>query len=91
MATSNGQQLHNDMETLRHDLTQLRGDIASMMGNLTKAGKSEALELRDKAKDVGKRAADATESQIKERPFLAVLVVFLVGLVLGKLIDARRG
>lgn len=83
---SNGQ-IHNEMDSIRADLSQLRTDLATIMGNLADAGKVESADLQDKAREVGKRAADITEAQIRERPLLSVFVVFLVGLILGKILE----
>ena len=83
------------LDEIRKDMSRLRDDLNSALRQIVDTGeehhylRDKASALAEKTKEVGKRAIDATETQIKERPFLSVLVVFLIGLVLGKLLDQR--
>jgi ElaB/YqjD/DUF883 family membrane-anchored ribosome-binding protein len=86
---ANNGELHQDLDAIRTDLAQLRSDLSTAMRGMMDAGKEKAGDLRDKAVDTGKRAIEATETQIKERPFLSILVVFLIGILLGKMFDQR--
>lgn len=78
-----------ELEALRQDMSKLRTDLSSVIRSLMDEGKTRAGAMATRAKETGKRAVEATEEQIKERPFLSILVVFLVGLILGKLFDQK--
>ncbi len=82
-------EIRSDMSSLRDDLTQALRQLTNDDEGTTGRVREAAAALRDKSKDLGKRAIDSTETQIKERPFLSILVVFLIGLVLGKVLDQR--
>lgn len=86
---ANNGEAQRDIDALRQDMATLRHDLSSVLDHVIDDSKEKSRELRDKAKDAGKRAMDATESQIKERPFLSVLMVFVIGMILGKMLDQR--
>ena len=44
----------------------------------------------NKGKEKGKIAADKVEGQIHDRPFIAVLITFAFGLIIGSLLFWRR-
>ncbi len=83
---NNGQQ---SIEAIRDDMSQLREDLNGAIKVLMDSGKSKASAVKDKSVEAGRRAIDATETQIKERPFLSIMIVFLVGILLGKMFDQR--
>ncbi|MEQ9619436.1 MAG: hypothetical protein RIG61_09715 [Deltaproteobacteria bacterium] len=92
------EKLSQDIETLREDVTKLRSDLSQLGKNLVERGKNETDAARDKvleelkyelqaARHKGRETVESVESQIQEKPFVSLLIAFLVGLVLGKLFD----
>ena len=90
--------METDLATLQADIQQLRADFAKMttdIGNAAANGYSQASgkaqesaekmwgEMRQKAQQVG--------HEIEERPFASALAAFSTGLLLGMLLNARRG
>ena len=90
--------LQPDLATLQADLQQLRADFAKItadMRSFANSGMSQASgkaqesaekmwgEMRQKAQQVGR--------EIEERPFASALAAFSTGLLLGMLLNARRG
>jgi len=90
--------LQPDLATLQADLQQLRADFAKMTADVrsvANSGMSQASgkaqesaekmwgEMRQKAQQVGR--------EIEERPFASALAAFSTGLLLGMLLNARRG
>lgn len=84
----------SDTEQLRADLDQIQKDVAALTETLKNLGADRGQE----GLDAVKRAAAATESQVKaavksvedqvsERPFPSVLVAFGLGFLIGKLLD----
>jgi ElaB/YqjD/DUF883 family membrane-anchored ribosome-binding protein len=76
----------------------LRDDIAKLTKAVTDQQKNKVSSLRDEvvregnealayARQQGDKAAKDVEGKINERPFLSVVVMFLVGLLVGKLLD----
>jgi ElaB/YqjD/DUF883 family membrane-anchored ribosome-binding protein len=90
--------IENDFSALQADIAQLRVDFAKMttdMRNIASNGVAQASgkaqesaekmwgEVRQKAQQVGQ--------EIEERPFASALAAFSTGLLLGMLLNARRG
>jgi ElaB/YqjD/DUF883 family membrane-anchored ribosome-binding protein len=85
MATQNGElggvtggggaSLRTDYEALKSDLSAMREDIEQILGGIKREGKDRASKVMDRA-----------GTTIKERPLIALLVVFFVGLVLGRMV-----
>jgi ElaB/YqjD/DUF883 family membrane-anchored ribosome-binding protein len=90
--------IENDFSALQADIAQLRADFAKMttdVRNIASNGVAQASgkaqesaekmwgEVRQKAQQVGQ--------EIEERPFASALAAFSTGLLLGMLLNARRG
>ena len=90
--------IETDLTTLQADIAQLRADFAKIttdMRNMASSGMAQAKgqaqdsaekmwsEVRQKAQQVG--------HEIEERPFASALAAFSTGLILGMLLNARRG
>jgi ElaB/YqjD/DUF883 family membrane-anchored ribosome-binding protein len=94
MAASN----EPDLATLQADLRQLRTDFAKMttdMRNIASNGVTQAggkaQESAEKMWGEVRRQAHSVSQEIEERPFASALAAFATGLVLGMLVNARRG
>lgn len=92
--------LDKDIENLKDNMTKLREDLTQISQTLLEKGKSETEVAKDRlieelkyeldvAKAKGKKTVESVESQIQEKPFMSLLIAFIVGLVLGKLFDRR--
>ena len=87
-----------DLATLQADIRQLRADFAKMaadMRGLANSGytqaKGQAQESAEKIWDEMRHQAESVSREIEERPFASALVSFATGLVLGMLLNGRRG
>lgn len=72
---TNGETVQEDVIALKDDLAALRASMQHLVENVIKTGKGTA-----------GNAVKVTKETIKERPFMAVIVMFLLGLLLGKLV-----
>ena len=92
--------LDQDIENLKDNVAKLRADLSQITQTLLEKGKSETEVAKDRlieelkyeleaAKAKGKETVETVESQIQEKPFMSLLIAFIVGLVLGKLFDRR--
>ncbi len=87
-----------DLATLQGDIQQLRADFAKMtatmrdmsVGGISKAGERAQLSAEKMWGEV-KRQAEQVGHEIEERPFTSALAAFSTGLILGMLLNARRG
>jgi ElaB/YqjD/DUF883 family membrane-anchored ribosome-binding protein len=90
--------IDQDMTTLQADIQQLRADFAKMttdMRSIASNGmaqaKGQAQESAEKVWDEVRQKAQQVGQEIEERPFASALVAFSSGLILGMLLNARRG
>jgi ElaB/YqjD/DUF883 family membrane-anchored ribosome-binding protein len=90
--------MDTDLSTLQADIQQLRADFAKMttdMRNMASNGYAQASgkaqESAEKVWDEVRRQAQNVGQEIEERPFASALVSFATGLVLGMLLNTRRG
>ncbi len=79
MAT-NGTSHEPDLDQLKRSLGTLQADVAQLMQTLL-GEKEHAL---TEAARSGKRALESTEAGIRQRPFIALLLAFVVGLLFGR-------
>lgn len=95
-------QVKQDLQDLREDLTQLTKTVSegqkSNINSLRDEIRRESLDVLGqvrqrgdealrRAKDAGDRTVDDVESRIEERPFLSIILMFLAGVLVGKLFD----
>ncbi len=64
-------------------IDQLRQSGDEALSRATKAG-SQAV---DRAAQAGSHAVESVEHKIEERPFLSIILMFLAGIVVGKMLD----
>lgn len=79
-----------DLSSVKEDLAILREDLQHVLEQVLETGKERGSALKDKFMETGRKVAEPAEHAIRERPLVSILVIFLVGLVLGKLMDLRR-
>lgn len=95
-------QVKQDLQQLREDLAKLtravtegqKSNISSLRDEIRKESRQAFDQVKEKgnealhrAKDAGDKAIHEVEHKIEERPFLSVLIMFLVGVLVGKLLD----
>ena len=90
--------METDLATLQADMQQLRADFAKMttdMRNMASNGYSQASgkaqESAEKMWGEVRRQAHNVTQEIEERPFASALASFATGVILGMLLNARRG
>jgi hypothetical protein len=52
-------------------------------------GKSETIDAKEKFLEQGRRTREAVEKKIEERPIIVILAAFILGFVLGKLLERK--
>ena len=90
--------MDNDLATLQADIQQLRTDFSKMTTDMrtiasnrvSEAG-GAAQQSAEKVWDEVRRQAQNVTQEIEERPFASALVSFASGLLLGMLLNGRRG
>jgi ElaB/YqjD/DUF883 family membrane-anchored ribosome-binding protein len=92
--------LGKDVDTLKEDISRLKDDLASIAETLLEKGKVETDAAKEKlgerfgdeleaARVKGKEQMESIEDQIREKPLMSLLIAFVIGLFLGKLLDLR--
>lgn len=92
--------LGNDVNVLKEDISRLKDDLASIAESLLERGKIETDAAKDRltetlgdefqsARAKGKEKVESIEDQIREKPLMSLLIAFVIGLFLGKLLDRR--
>jgi ElaB/YqjD/DUF883 family membrane-anchored ribosome-binding protein len=91
-------QTNADIAGLQADIKQLRADLAKIAGTMrdiasnSVAGAGQQVQAStEKAWTEVKRQADSVSREIQERPIAAALTAFGAGILLGLLLNARRG
>lgn len=95
-------QVREDLRLLREDFAKLAKSVADHQSVNISGFREEMLkEAREalqkvrqtgddalnSARDAGEKAVLGVEHKIEERPFLSVVIMFLAGLLVGKLLD----
>ena len=90
--------METDLATLQSDIQQLRADFAKMAGDMRNMASNGYTQASDKAQesagkmwDEMRRQAQNVTQEIEERPFASALASFATGVILGMLLNARRG
>jgi ElaB/YqjD/DUF883 family membrane-anchored ribosome-binding protein len=92
--------LRADVAKLRTDLSGIAVSLKDLGKGRVDEARSTLVELADSlkeelrkgmegARDRGKKSVETVEQQIEQRPLLALLAAFGVGVVLGKILDRR--
>jgi ElaB/YqjD/DUF883 family membrane-anchored ribosome-binding protein len=90
--------MESDLATLQADIQQLRADFAKMTTDVRTLASSGYTQASGKAQDSAekvwsevRRQAQNVTQEIEERPFASALASFATGLLLGMLLNTRRG
>jgi len=73
-----------DYHNLKEDVEALRRDLAKLSGNVLKEARASAEDVLGTVNEKSHKAVHQAEEKIGERPFLSILVSFVLGLVLAK-------
>ncbi len=95
-------QVKQDLHELREDMAKLtrsvsesqKGNISSLRDEIRRESRDAFDQVRQKgdealnrAKETGDKAVHDVEHKIEERPFLSIIIMFLAGILVGKLFD----
>lgn len=95
-------QVKQDLQQLRDDLAKLtravtegqKGNISSLRDEIHRESREAFDQVRQKgneaverAKTAGDKAIHDVEKKIEERPLLSIVIMFLIGVLVGKLLD----
>jgi ElaB/YqjD/DUF883 family membrane-anchored ribosome-binding protein len=90
--------MENDLATLQADIQQLRADFGKMTTDMRTVANTGYAQATGKAQESAekmwgevRRQAHNVGQEIEERPFASALASFATGLLLGMLLNARRG
>lgn len=96
------EQVRADLKKLSDDLSNLtksvtegqKSNISSLRDEIRRESREAFDQVRqrgdeaiNRARDAGTKAIDETETKIGERPFLSIMIMFLAGLLVGRLLD----
>lgn len=94
--------LKRDLERIRNDVTTIATRFAESKQHLVKgfaddlvregqslleSAKSHSVSLAKSASETSKQAATKVEAKVQERPFMSIVISFLAGLILAKLLN----
>ncbi|ABM20013.1 MULTISPECIES: DUF883 family protein [Marinobacter] len=74
-------------EGQKNNISHLRDEIRRESREAFDQVKRRGDEALDRAKDVSGKAVENVEHKIEERPFLSIVLMFLAGLLVGRLLD----
>lgn len=83
--------LQSDIQQLRDDFTKLSNDTRAYAGNGLSSAGAQAQDSAEKMWAEIKRQATQVGAGIEERPLASALTAFATGLVLGMILNARKG
>jgi len=96
------EQVKRDVQALREDLSKLtktvsesqKSNISSLRDEIRRESREAFDQVRQKgdealhrARDAGDKAVHDVEHRIEERPFLSIVIMFLAGILVGKMFD----
>ena len=79
--------LMEEVATLRKELSGVKGGFGKMSRRAYTSGNERLGQGLDTLRTMGADKIDRAEDRIAERPFLSVLLAFLLGILAGKLIE----
>jgi ElaB/YqjD/DUF883 family membrane-anchored ribosome-binding protein len=83
--------LQSDIQQLRADFAKMTTDMRGMASNGMAQASGKAQESAEKIWGEVRRQAQQVGQEIEDRPFASALAAFSTGLLLGMLLNARRG
>jgi ElaB/YqjD/DUF883 family membrane-anchored ribosome-binding protein len=83
--------LQADLQQLRADFAKITADMRSFANSGMSQAKGHAQESAEKMWGEVRQKAQQVGQEIEERPFASALAAFSTGLLLGMLLNSRRG
>lgn len=80
-----------DIQQLRDDFTKMSSDMKAYAGNGISSAGEQAQMSAEKMWDEIKRQATQVGQGIEERPLASAIAAFSTGLILGLILNGRRG
>lgn len=91
------QQRETEIQALRDEIQHLRSELSAAAkaareraAHIGEAVYGEAREAATKVRHQASRASETVAHQIEERPFMSVMIGFLIGLLIGALLARQR-
>lgn len=78
-----------DYHNLKRDLDALRRDFAKLSSGLIGEAKASAEQVMSGINQKSTQAVQKAEAKITEKPLLSLLLSFVIGLVVAKVLDSR--
>ena len=79
----------HDSEALMREIAALKTNLASLSKLLLDRGAEGTAEVAQKFAPAAKQAFESTQTSIRARPVLSMLLVFLIGLLFGRLVSRK--
>jgi len=89
MPTEAEAKLSTEMQQLKQDFGKLKGDLAEVLRIAGTEGKQKVKAAYDSTCEYSKEALEKTRKTIEEKPLMSVLVAFIAGVLLAKLLDRK--
>jgi ElaB/YqjD/DUF883 family membrane-anchored ribosome-binding protein len=83
--------LQSDLQQLREDFAKMSNDMRTYAGNGLSSAGEQAQVSAEKMWGEIKRQATQVGHEIEERPLASAIAAFSTGLILGMILNARRG
>lgn len=80
-----------DIQQLRDDFTKMSADMRAYAGNGLSSAGEQAQVSAEKMWGEIKRQATQVGHEIEERPLASAIAAFSTGLILGMILNARKG
>jgi ElaB/YqjD/DUF883 family membrane-anchored ribosome-binding protein len=89
MPTEAEAKLSSEMEKLKKDIAKLQDDLAGVLRIAGAEGKQRLQAAYDSACGYSKDALETSRKTIEEKPFVSVLVAFVTGVLIAKILDRK--
>ena len=89
MPTEAEAKLSTELQQLKQDFAKLQSDLAAAMRTLGAQSKQKVQAAYESACEYSKDALETSRKTIEERPLTSVLVAFIAGVLIAKLLDRK--
>ena len=79
----------HDSDALMREIAALKTNLASLSRLLLERGTEKTEDAAQRFAPAAKQAFESTQTSIRARPVLSMLLVFLIGLLFGRLVLRR--
>ncbi len=89
MSTESEAKLSNEMQQLKQDFGKFKSELGEVIRIAGAEGKQKIKAAYDTAADYTKDALETSRQTIKERPLTYLLVAFVAGVLVTKIMDRK--